>query len=117
MDKDLNEESIDCFVVNRPDSEEIDFVGKESKAKIEIEPKRWVVKNKSSEKLVDIAPTFQEKEAESEFETETEIATDEPGLEVFSFINMKTCKVGSTKDSRKHERSLRDSGLAINKSK
>ena len=62
MDKDRNKESIDRFekkdfvpaveekeiVVNRPDSKEIDFVGKESKAKIENEPKRGVVKNKST---------------------------------------------------------------------
>ena len=39
LNKDLSEESIDRFeekemVVNSPDSEEIDFVGKESKAKI-----------------------------------------------------------------------------------
>ena len=67
-------------------------MGKESKVKIEIEPKRGVLKNKLSEKPVDIVPTVQEKEAESEFETETEIATDEPGLEVFSSINRKTCK-------------------------
>ena len=54
MDKDRNKESIDRFekkdfvpaveekeiVDNKPDSKEVDFVGKESKVEIEIEPKR-----------------------------------------------------------------------------
>ena len=127
LDKDGNKELIDCIekkdfvpadeekeiVDNKPDSEEVDFVGKESKVKIEIEPKRGVVKNKPSEKPVDIIHTFQEKEAESEFETKTEIPTDEPGLEVFSSINKKKCEVGSAKYSRKHGRSHRDSSLAM----